>query len=319
METQQTRPTSMNIFSQNSVPAIKSVPVRMYSRIPLLQKLGIKSKRYLSVDLQRGVIIFDKTRNSHISKPADENQIHFTDIISLETDLSKSKKDKGYLRIKTAQTIVAGKDTYHNKHQPPREIKFKFKHMGDLKAIVDALGVAVHQYQVGAAPYEQNPSRKIVPIKVQISEVGLSTDSFRSSEMLPDIGADASDVSSDMNHEYELDEDSVSNKMFDAGKTGTHGAHPSHFEQFGSKAHPMASNVHSQAGLQGVTSGNKQATTGQNRPISFVQVDHSNHMNQGTPAGLLSPGTHDNALFQASPELDRYYSEDSSASVKPRK
>lgn len=103
------------------------VPCNMYSKKKLLSALHVKSSRWFGVNLDRYVISFHKHRGE--TDPNDE--IHFSQVRSVDADLSKSDSDKYYLSIQTDQ----------------EQYRFKFKNIRDFHAVVEALRHTLHNNQ----------------------------------------------------------------------------------------------------------------------------------------------------------------------------
>jgi hypothetical protein len=96
----------------------------MYSRNSLLGAIGIKSTRYLSVDLDRQLFTFPKDRNEH----QKEDEIPFSKITNIETDISEATDHNYYLKVHTVEG----------------ELKFKFKNAADFHQVTDALSNVTH-------------------------------------------------------------------------------------------------------------------------------------------------------------------------------
>ena len=103
------------------------VPCNMYSKKKLLSALHVQSSRWFGIDLDKYVISFHKHRGE--TDPSDE--VHFSQIRSVDADLSKSDSDKYYLSIQTDQ----------------EQYRFKFKNIRDFHAVVEALRHTLHNNQ----------------------------------------------------------------------------------------------------------------------------------------------------------------------------
>jgi len=96
-----------------------TVPVRMYRKAGLMHTLGLKSKRWLRVDLNDSKITFHK----HMLSTDPKEELHFSNIRSVDADFTKGDRSKYYLRVQT-----------DNEH-----FKFKFKNLREFFAVVNAL------------------------------------------------------------------------------------------------------------------------------------------------------------------------------------
>jgi hypothetical protein len=95
------------------------VPTRMYNRNYLLGALHMSSAKFLGVDLDRHLLTFHATRDSH--DPAHEFPLN--KVKGVETDFSSESSGKYYLKI----------------HLDEGDLKFKFRNPKDFHAIVEAL------------------------------------------------------------------------------------------------------------------------------------------------------------------------------------
>ena len=122
------------VSSNYSGPRVFQVPVRMYSRNSLMGAMHIKSKRYLSVDLDRSMFTFHKSRDPKDNKDKT-HEIAFSKLVNVETDVSKAADHKYYMTVNTNEG----------------ELRFKFANAQDFHQVADALanvthsGKAVHQ------------------------------------------------------------------------------------------------------------------------------------------------------------------------------
>lgn len=115
MNTAPSYQVNSNYTGQRSV----LVPTKMYSRNAVLGALHVSSKRYLGVDLDRFVLTFNTTPVVHEAK----NEIAFSHLRALETDVTRADSGKYFLTVKTDEG----------------DLKFKFKNAADFHAVVDAL------------------------------------------------------------------------------------------------------------------------------------------------------------------------------------
>jgi len=96
--------------------------------------MHIKSKRYLSIDLDRSMFTFHKSRDPKDNKDKT-HEIAFSKLINVETDVSKAADHKYYMTVNTNEG----------------ELRFKFANAQDFHQVADALanvthsGKAVHQ------------------------------------------------------------------------------------------------------------------------------------------------------------------------------
>jgi len=94
----------------------------MYNKSGLLGALHVKSKKYLTVDLDKGVISIHRKKDSP-DKHDKQHEIKFSDIQRVKSDVSRSVNNKCFLTIFT----VDG------------EVRFKFKHCHDFHEVSDIL------------------------------------------------------------------------------------------------------------------------------------------------------------------------------------
>lgn len=97
------------------------VPVRMYSRIKLLQFMHLKDNKWLGVNLNRYVLTFHGTKDPTNFNPKEE--VPFSHIKGLKADVAQADKQKFYL------TVITDEEDY----------KFKFNNSRDFHAVVDCL------------------------------------------------------------------------------------------------------------------------------------------------------------------------------------
>ena len=95
------------------------VPVKMYSRHSLLMKVGVQSRRWLGVDLDRYSLTFHKDK--FLRDPRDE--INFWQIRSVDADISESYRNRYFLNVATIDNSY----------------KFKFRNVRDFYEVVEAL------------------------------------------------------------------------------------------------------------------------------------------------------------------------------------
>lgn len=103
------------------------VPVRMYNRNSLLGAMHVKSKRYLTVDLEKQLFQFHRSRDPKDHKDKS-HEIHFNKITNIETDVSHAKSHRYYMIVHTAEG----------------QLKFKFKNAHDFHTVADALTQVTH-------------------------------------------------------------------------------------------------------------------------------------------------------------------------------
>ena len=95
------------------------VPVKMYNKHSFLRKVGISSKRWLGVNLDKCVLSFQKDKLIH--DPLDE--VFFWQIRSVDADMSQSSRSRYFLNITTLDRIFG----------------FKFRNVADFYNVVEAL------------------------------------------------------------------------------------------------------------------------------------------------------------------------------------
>ena len=114
------------------------VPTRMYSRNTLLNVMGVKSKRFLGVDLDRNALTFYPEKSADKYKFKGEYELPFSLINFIGSDVSKADSHKYYLNVQSKEGLL----------------QFKFAYFYDLKAVVDALKSANYMNQT---LYTSNP------------------------------------------------------------------------------------------------------------------------------------------------------------------
>lgn len=187
------------VSSSYTGPRVFQVPVRMYSRNSLFGAMGIKSKRYLSVDLDRNMFTFHKSRDPKDNKDKD-HEIAFNKLTNVETDVSKASAHKYYMTVNTAEG----------------DLKFKFKNAQDFHQVGDALanvtqsGKALHktsdQYKKFNNDYSTNKATNIAPGTT--GTTGTTGQTTTTGYNATTRSRSASSVSSDSDKEYKYEDES---------------------------------------------------------------------------------------------------------------
>lgn len=171
----------------------------MYSRNSLLGAMHIKSKRYLSVDLDRSMFTFHKSRDPKDNKDK-AHEISFSKLVNVETDVSKAADHKYYMTVNTNEG----------------ELRFKFANAQDFHQVADALanvthsGKAVHQvsdqYKKFNNDYSTNRAsyNKVVPGTTTATATG-STTGYNTTYPR---SRSASSISSDDAKDYKYEDES---------------------------------------------------------------------------------------------------------------
>lgn len=100
-------------------PRMIVVPVKMYSKNSFLNALGVQSRRWLGINLDRFTFSFHRTRTGM----DPHNELFFWQIRAVDADMSRSYANKYYLNIQTL-------DKAYN---------FKFRNVNDFFTVVEAL------------------------------------------------------------------------------------------------------------------------------------------------------------------------------------
>jgi len=148
----------------------------MYSKNLVLQALHIKSKRFLTVNLDWGLLTYHKTLDPKDRDPRDE--LPLCRIKSIDADCTHANKGKYYLKIIT----------------DAMEYKFKFKNSADFRLIVDSLGNCLYKTQ---PVYIPSTTYKTYASTYTTSVMPTAYHQFTNKDL-------NSSISSDDAHDYEL-------------------------------------------------------------------------------------------------------------------
>ena len=169
------------------------VPVRMYSRNTLLGAMHMSSSKFLGVELDRYVLTFHSEAAPGVSN--SEEEVPFSHIKSIETDISKAENDKYYLKVNTEEG----------------ELKFKFKNPRDFHSVVEVLKNILHHdkclspasdaFRAAAQDFNQLPLAEANPYL----NASISSDDHEEFHTADKIENNASKLQKDVsNSEYSL-------------------------------------------------------------------------------------------------------------------